>query len=345
MTRRVLLVTEIDPLTGKVKTGPAMRLRYPPTGYKYTVMVDRLSYTSHVRNYEFNSMTAFYMLLKVIMQRLMVVDEREHDLVHSFFWTMYGYKLPWIHENDQSPSQLLLNYTNLNRPFSQWAARRFADSLNRDNCKAVVVWSRWARNGFIGDGVERQKVRVINVPMSLPTLTPNNIKRSGLKVVFVGREPLRKGGDIAIRAFERLHADFNDTRLIYVGKLPLLRSKPDWMIHYQEVSRPLLEKIYQDGDVFFLPTRSEAYGLGIVEAMSHGMPVVASSIASIPEIVEDGKSGYLAMDLDGYISALEKLLEDPHRRETMGKNGAEKVRREHDPSKIAEEVRALYESI
>jgi len=347
LTRSVLLVTEVDPLTGEIKTGPSMRLRYPPAGYEYTVKTDGLSYTSHIRNYEFNVMTAVYMLSKVLVQRLTMMDERGHDLVHSFFWTMYGYRLPWIHENDQSPSQLLLNYTNLNRPFSIWAARRFADNLNRDNCRAIVVWSRWARDGFIADGVEGRKIRVIGVPMGPPAAppSPDGNRHSGLNVVFVGREPIRKGGDIAISAFERLHADFDDARLIYVGRLPPLHSRPDWLVHYQEVSRPLLERIYAEGDVFFLPTRSEAYGLGIVEAMSHGLPVVASSIASIPEIVDDGESGYLARDLEGYVYALGRLLEDPNRREAMGRRSAERAIKEHDPRRIAEEMSALYESI
>ncbi|MDH5642967.1 MAG: N-acetyl-alpha-D-glucosaminyl L-malate synthase BshA [Gemmatimonadota bacterium] len=70
--------------------------------------------------------------------------------------------------------------------------------------------------------------------------------------------------------------------------------------------------VLQAGDLFMLPSSSEAFGLGALEAMSCGLPVVASNVGGVPEVVEDGVSGFLHPpdDLDGMAHSAIELLKD-----------------------------------
>jgi N-acetyl-alpha-D-glucosaminyl L-malate synthase BshA len=79
-----------------------------------------------------------------------------------------------------------------------------------------------------------------------------------------------------------------------------------------------VQKVLQDSDVFLLPSVTEGFGLAALEALSCGVPVVASRVGGVPEVVEDGKSGLLceAGDVEQMAAAVLRILRDAplHRR-------------------------------
>lgn len=77
-------------------------------------------------------------------------------------------------------------------------------------------------------------------------------------------------------------------------------------------SFPRIEGLLALADLFLLPSRKESFGLAALEAMASGVPVVGSSSGGLPEVVEDGRSGWLRAedDIDGMIAAAISLLRD-----------------------------------
>lgn len=96
------------------------------------------------------------------------------------------------------------------------------------------------------------------------------------------------------------------------------------------------------GDVFLLPSATESFGLAALEAMACGLPVVASRVGGLPEVVVDGESGLLAPvgDVAALTAAALDILQDPQRLATMR---AAAARRALDFS--AEQVVPLYEQL
>ena len=83
------------------------------------------------------------------------------------------------------------------------------------------------------------------------------------------------------------------------------------------------ERFFQEADIFVQPTFEDCFPLTIIEAMQHGLPVVATSEGAIPDMVEHGKTGYLceSRNVQHLTECLEKILKDSELRKQMGKNG------------------------
>jgi glycosyltransferase involved in cell wall biosynthesis len=86
-----------------------------------------------------------------------------------------------------------------------------------------------------------------------------------------------------------------------------------------------LASAFASSDVFVMPSRTETLGLVILEAMSSGVPVVAARAGGIPEMIEEGVSGYLFDDESEAAAAIQRLLDSPELRKRIGENAREQA--------------------
>jgi glycosyltransferase involved in cell wall biosynthesis len=126
-----------------------------------------------------------------------------------------------------------------------------------------------------------------------------------------------KGLDISLRVVAELKQMYPDVRLTVVGS-------GDRQVHFAALAEQLgigpnvefrgrldgqeLVNAYQGADVLIVPSRSESFGMAVAEAMACGLPVVASAVEGIPDLVDDGVSGYL-VDPDNTSDFAEKISE------------------------------------
>jgi phosphatidyl-myo-inositol dimannoside synthase len=137
------------------------------------------------------------------------------------------------------------------------------------------------------------------------------------EILIVGRlDEAYKGHDDVIRCWDRVTSVVPDAVLRIVGRgprLPELRRLAGSLcsaarIHFEGfVPEFRLEELYSQATVFCMPSRGEGFGLVYIEAMRHGLPVVASIHDAAPEIVLDGQTGYL-VDLDHKDDLPERLI-------------------------------------
>ncbi|MBI1870453.1 MAG: glycosyltransferase family 4 protein [Chlamydiae bacterium] len=100
-------------------------------------------------------------------------------------------------------------------------------------------------------------------------------------------------------------------------------------------------------DVFVLPSLQEGLSLSILEAQAAGVPVVASNVGGISEVVVDGKTGILVppQDSQALERTLNKMLEDPALARHMGSQGREHVSQKFNLDRMTDKVIALYEKV
>ena len=102
---------------------------------------------------------------------------------------------------------------------------------------------------------------------------------------------------------------------------------------------------YNLADIFVLPSMLEGFGMVAAEAMACGKPVVASNVSSIPEVVEDEKTGFLAdpMHKDDFVEKLLWLMQDRGLRRRIGEAARERVLRNFSWDTAAQKVLEVYQ--
>jgi glycosyltransferase involved in cell wall biosynthesis len=157
-----------------------------------------------------------------------------------------------------------------------------------------------------------------------------------------------------IQAVVSLHSEFPGLRLEIAGAGPQredlerevgrlnLRSRVRFLDWIQDL-RPLL----RGWDIFALPSLDEGLPISAIEAMAEGLPIVATSVGGLPELVENGETGYLVppSDVPALTGCLRLLLLDPIQRQQMGAAGRQRAREHFSVDRMVAEIEAIYDSL
>jgi glycosyltransferase involved in cell wall biosynthesis len=185
--------------------------------------------------------------------------------------------------------------------------------------------------------VQTEKIRreiLREFPKKNIIVVPNGVElkkkpASRDKVVFVGNLIERKGVEFLIMAMKGV-----DAELLIVGNGPM-RPRLEVMSRDNikfvgKVMSHEVERYMRQGKIFVLPSvRGEGLPNVILEAMSMGLPIVATNIAGIPDVIEHGKTGFLVEpgDPEQLRKYIKRLLENDKLRERMSRNCLEKVKK------------------
>ncbi len=212
-----------------------------------------------------------------------------------------------------------------------------------DAAGAIVSFSSWAADSVVGDyRVPEHKVRVVRPGVDLARFRPANDRRANARprVLFVGGDFSRKGGEDLLEAMKSL-GDEAELDVVTGVRPPSIPTASPTRVHLglNHASDELFE-LYRQADIFVLPAMGECYGHVICEAMASGLPVVATKVGAIPEIVEDGVSGLLVPpnSPSELADALQTLARQPDLRRSMGERGLQLAHRDHDARRNIESV-------
>ncbi|MGZ3645180.1 MAG: glycosyltransferase family 4 protein [Ktedonobacteraceae bacterium] len=173
------------------------------------------------------------------------------------------------------------------------------------NADRIVYASAWAAQSAIENySTHRDKVHVVPFGANLEESPPLELalarkKSEQCRLLFLGVDWQRKGGDIAFETLVKLEELGIQAELVVCGCTP-----PKGLSHEHmkvisfldkndERQRKELETLLLLADFLLVPTRAEAYGLVFCEASAFGLPVITTNTGGVPEIVRDGENGFL----------------------------------------------------
>ena len=164
----------------------------------------------------------------------------------------------------------------------------------------------------------------------------------------------QKGVSDALQAFAGTRGEFPEARLLIAGDGPLraqLESEATQAGLTGSVRflgwRDDVPQLLAACDLFLMPSLWEGFGLVLLEAMAQGLPVVASRVSAIPEVVLAGETGLLAppRDVPALREALLTLLRDPPLARHMGLMGMERLETHFSEQRMLDETLALYHEL
>jgi glycosyltransferase involved in cell wall biosynthesis len=106
-------------------------------------------------------------------------------------------------------------------------------------------------------------------------------------------------------------------------------------------------ELYEQADIFLLTSDWEGTPNVVLEAMSSGLPVVASRVGGVPDLIRHGETGYLADPelSDSYISPLMQMIKNPELRQTIAKNARQYVIDQHSLELLPTFLKNIYDQI
>lgn len=232
-----------------------------------------------------------------------------------------------------------------------WRQRRTAEGFRAAD-RVVVLGETWKTFATQTLGVAPDRIAIIdNGAPSAPAA--NDPGASPPSIVFVGQLGDRKGVDVLIDACGQLTDIPWTLTLAGGGDIDRFTTQAqgygieDRITFAGWVTEAQVGELLHNAAIFTLPSRGENQPVAILEAMARGVPVVASTVGAIPEVVIDGETGALAPpgDPNALAGALRQLLKDTDKRRKMGHSGRELFERRFCIERTAEAFEDLYQSV
>ncbi|BEL93735.1 glycosyltransferase [Serratia ureilytica] len=161
----------------------------------------------------------------------------------------------------------------------------------------VVCTSYYEMNEAIRWGIKESKCRVvyngIPAPKASDSETNETVHGDEIKILYVGRFDYQKGFDVLLQVANRLPTGMHITAIgdvVHADESPPSHEKISYLgwLDYH-----LIVPYFNNSTLLLMPSRWESFGLVAVEAQSFGLPVVASRCSSLPEVVDEGRTGFL----------------------------------------------------
>jgi glycosyltransferase involved in cell wall biosynthesis len=259
-----------------------------------------------------------------------------HTQVTSLFSHDMIRRIPTVISLDATP----INYDTVaeyyaHRPAGQSFIDRQKYRLNRRVFHAaakLVTWSAWAQRSLVDDyGVPEDRVHVLAPGAAAAYFEIGARRHAGdempagdghpVNILFVGGDFRRKGGPELLAYMQRSTSARCELHMVTQEVVEAPRN-----VHvHRELgpNSPALRQLFNEADIFVLPSRAECLAVALMEATAAGLPVITSDVAALPEAVRANESGLLIRpgDVASLATALDALVGSAQLRRRMGRAG------------------------
>jgi glycosyltransferase involved in cell wall biosynthesis len=298
---------------------------------------------------------------------LRLADYLQHErvqLVHAHQYTPFFYGLAARVIWRRPP----IVFTEHGRHYPDYPRpkRRFVNRLLLERRDRVLGVGEAVRQALIrNEGFPAQRVRVIYNGVDCEAIADGagdratirrewSVGADALVIVHVARLDYLKDHATAVRALEHVVQQRPDACLVLIGEGPLLASLQDLLRQRGLTAavrflglRTDVARLWTAADICLLSSISEGIPLTLIEAMAAGLPVVATRVGGVAEVVEDGRTGLLAPAGDDALLArhLLRIGADPELGRDMGRQGRQRAERLFSERQMHERYHKLYAEV
>lgn len=290
-----------------------------------------------------------------------IIKTEKPDLIHVQAWNPMAGKFAIMAARQKKIPLIVTEHDPfpLNWPksiYKKWANQKVAKMITVSHANQKMLEEIYpemiGRLTTIHNGIEK----FASINESKRQQIRREIFKAGpeTKVILgVGTLHERKGFKYLIGAYAKIHKDFSNSRLVIVGEGPERNSLENLIKNLSLSDKVFLigqrddvPDLMQSANLMVLPSLKEAFGLVLIEAMHAGLPIIASQVGGIPEIIMDQKNGILIepANKNSLVKALNKLLSKDELAKQLSKNGLEHWKN-FSASQMAEKTGQIYQEI
>lgn len=292
---------------------------------------------------------------KALSKLIKIIEDFKPDLIHSHLF----------HAN--IISRIAGNKTNIpvvcsQRNLGDWRSwwHNWLDKLTSKWCKKIICSSNAIKNSVQKKtGISKDKFIVIHNGIDIQKYIKAkkaklNIAKKFLVIGCVANLRKEKGHKYLIKAAKKVVDKIPNCIFLLVGDGKL---RKDLEKQIEELnlkknilflgSRKDIPNLMKAMDVFVLPSISEGFGIVLVEAMASGVPVVATKVGGIPEIVVENKTGYLVnpKDSSNLTNKMTELLKSSSLRKRFSSTGIKRAKNKFTIQRYVNEHEKIYKSL
>ncbi len=278
----------------------------------------------------FRIMTGFaYMARRLIARKLTQGDYSAlylHTQVMALLSVDFMKNLPTVVSIDLTAVQASQEKTD---PSFRWthSPNVLQEKRVYEAAARIITMSEFTRKSVIEDyNIEAEKVKTIYSSVKLDSFSSidlsNRVPKTRYNILFIGGDFKRKGGEDVLDVFLTTFSEIAELHLVTYA--PIECEHPHVYIHKNvQAYSPEWLNLYSQADVFVMPTYAEAFGIVFLEAMAASLPVIASQLPQIYEVVSEGETGFLVPSGDRHALAnkIRYLIENPTLGREMGAKG------------------------
>jgi glycosyltransferase involved in cell wall biosynthesis len=343
-------VTHSQNLHSLVPRDERVRPTFLPIPYEVT------GWPSRVPGYSNWTVRAGLLARRALREANRVTDLKAlfiHTQVPSIFAARWMKRVPTVVSLDATPIQIDALGAQYAHDQSGHVAEDIKWRLNRrafTRAAHIISWSEWSKQSLVTDyHVPASKVTVLAPGVDLERWARLRTGPNGtatVKILFVGGDLERKGGSLLIEAVRHVRqaSSTNTAALtieLHVVTGAHVANEPGLFLHRGlRPNSPELIALYHTADVFCLPTLGDCLPMVLSEAGAAGLPLVATEVGAISEIVHDGRTGLLVQpgSIPALVTALSRLVADADLRRNLGDNAAKLVADRFDAAKNATRI-------
>lgn len=316
-------------LCGAISAQPTQGMKLLYKGLSFQPRIEKWKFKYHLNTGVYRNMT------KAAKEVLSRIDPNDYQVILQVgaWYDMTGYLgKPVVSYHDGNLATLLASPYGYPRIRESYIGRTFA--YERDlysRMELIFPMSKWLGDSFVRDlGVAPQKVFPVGAGINLPRIAETNNKSYEIpRLLFVGKDFKRKGGEVLLQAFELVRREIKEAELTIIGSD--LVSPPEgvrclgFISKVSEDGLDILLNEYRRASVFVMPSLYEPFGIVFAEAMAHRLPCIGTNICAMPEIIQNGRTGYIVppANLEALAKSILLMLKEPARCKEFGNSGYE----------------------
>lgn len=212
------------------------------------------------------------------------------------------------------------------------------EQLAMNKSKIQVFSSKWAYDSALMT-YNAQKAYIVKMGANLESNPPEDVifknDTNTFKLLFIGVDWKRKGGEIVYETLEKLDERGYDIFLTVVGSIPPKKHPKMKVIPHLnknlDADRCAFEDLLRDSNLFFLPTRADCTPIVFCEANAFGVPVISTITGGVSSVIEEDINGYLlplSATSEEYFKLIVTLISDKEKMRRLTKTSREKYEKE-----------------